>query len=177
MGWETIPTIETPRLALTPMNAGDGGAVWRWYTEEIARYQYPQPYASPEEAAAVIQRFAEDPGGNSVLFAIRDRDGLFLGEADIHGLSKAEPELGVWIRQDRWRQGYAGEAVSALLCEYGKRGYTSFRWEADRRNPASLRLAESLGGVLRGTDEYETMRGDLLKLNVYSIPAPAAGDA
>lgn len=170
--WGGQLPIETPRLTLVPMQKEDGTDLFTYYTEEIARYQYPKPYASPEEAVQEIQRFAKGDSVDSVLFALRDRENKFLGVTDIHGLSGSEPEVGVWIRKEYWRQGYAREAVGALLRWYGKKGYASFLWEADRRNPASICLAESLGGVLRGADEYENMRGMLLQLNVYSIPAP-----
>lgn len=174
MRWGGQLPIETPRLTLVPLQEKDGEELFACYTEEIARYQYPKPYESPEEAAREIRRFGEGDGADSILFSLRDRENRFLGVTEIHGLSGREPEVGVWIRKECWRQGYAREAVSALLRCFGQRGYASFRWEADRRNPASMCLAEALGGVLRGTDEYENMRGETLLLNVYSIPAPEA---
>ena len=170
--WGGQLPIETPRLTLVPMQEEDGADLFAYYTEEIAHYQYPKPYGSPEEAVREILQFAEGDSVGSVLFTLRDRKNQFLGVADIHGLSDREPEVGVWIRKEFWRQGYPREAVGAMLGYYGQKGYASFRWEADRRNPASIHLAESLGGVLKGTDEYENMRGMLLQLNVYSIPAP-----
>lgn len=85
--WGGQLPIETPRLTLVPMQEEDGADLFAYYTEEIAHYQYPKPYGSPEEAVREILQFAEGDSVGSVLFTLRDRKNQFLGVADIHGLS------------------------------------------------------------------------------------------
>ena len=119
--WGGQLPIETPRLTLVPMQEEDGADLFAYYTEEIAHYQYPKPYGSPEEAVREILQFAEGDSVGSVLFTLRDRKNQFLGVADIHGLSDREPEVGVWIRKEFWRQGYAVRLSARCSAITGKR--------------------------------------------------------
>lgn len=69
--WGGQLPIETPRLTLVPMQEEDGADLFAYYTEEIAHYQYPKPYGSPEEAVREILQFAEGDSVGSVLFTLR----------------------------------------------------------------------------------------------------------
>lgn len=164
--------LRTRRLTMRPVALSDAPDLFRHYTAEIARYQYPAPYADLSAAREMVRSLEQmRRNGEAADFVLLSSETGFLGEACIFGLKGDFPEIGVWIRRDCWRQGFAGEALTALLRRFAPAGYPAFRYEADCRNAASLSLAKRLGGILTGEDSYENQAGNLLEMQVYRIPA------
>lgn len=111
-----------------------------------------------------------------MLFSILSKDGEFLGSVEVHGLTEALPELGIWIMESKQHRGYAYEALNEVLhyvsAEYGK---DSFFYEADIRNTASTKLLRKF------ENQYEIMEqkfeksitgsGKVLELQGYILKA------
>jgi RimJ/RimL family protein N-acetyltransferase len=99
---------------------------------------------------------------------IRQRDGgAFLGLVGIHHIKQAIPELGVWIREDRHREGIGREAVG-LAVEWARvtLDVQCFNYPVAEANHPSRRIAESLGGTV--TSRCETPKFGSV---IYQIPA------
>ena len=80
------------------------------------------------------------------------------------------PEVGLWIRKSAQRNGYGYEALTGLINFCRKHMELDyFIYEADRRNPNSIQLVKSLGGVEVGFNQVESNGGDILELNMYHI--------
>ena len=81
----------------------------------------------------------------------------------------AEPELGIWIREDVHGQGYGREAVAALAA-WARATFApqSLRYPVAEPNTASRRIALGLGGV-----EVERQSLSKYVLVVYRIPGVA----
>jgi RimJ/RimL family protein N-acetyltransferase len=84
----------------------------------------------------------------------------------LHRVRTESPELGIWIREDRHRNGFGREAVT-LVADWATRtiGCASFTYPVAEENRPSRRIAESLGGVIvesRVTPKYKSV--------VYRIP-------
>ena len=160
--------IDSPRLLIKPFTANDADATFACITPSLTRHMAWEPPASRHEFDDVWQSWIPSiDDGSDYVFAIRQRaDGSFLGLAGLHRVSTESPELGIWIREDRHRNGFGREAVT-LVAHWATRtiGCASFSYPVAEENSPSRRIAESLGGVIvesRLTPKYKSV--------VYRIP-------
>lgn len=139
--------LRTPRLELTPLRVADEA--------EHARAS-GDPADAARDVKSADSHWQEHGFG---LWAVRDRtDGSFLGVAELHfagegidGIAADEVEAGWWVTEPRRNEGIATEAMSAAIADLWTR--TSVDHVAtyiDGENPASYRVAEKLGFVVRG---------------------------
>lgn len=146
------------------------------FNEEIAKYQWPDPFETQEAAREVLQGFVDEMKDEETLFYSVISDGKFAGSVEMHGLSSECPELGVWIVESEQRKGYAYAALKELLSYatkiYGKK---AFYYEADIRNEGSNKLLKRLESdydlVKQGLEELVTDSGKELKLQGYVLVA------
>jgi [ribosomal protein S5]-alanine N-acetyltransferase len=113
----SAPVLETQRLLLRPLVAGDAEALHRMQSDPAHMRFYPHPF-SMEESVAWIDRAVEHYAKHGFgLLAVEDRTtGEFLGNVgpmmqcvdDVD-----EIELGWSVTPDRSRQGIATEAATA----------------------------------------------------------------
>ena len=118
----------------------------RNFNEEIAKYQWPDPFETEEDARAILQEFLDEmEKEKTLIFAVVDAEDRFVGSVEMHGLSEDCPELGVWIIESEWGKGYAFEALKFIL-DYAneKYGKKQFFYEADTRNAGSNKLLAKL---------------------------------
>jgi ribosomal-protein-alanine N-acetyltransferase len=113
----TPPTLETKRLRLRPLDAGDAKALHRIQSDPDHMRFYPHPFSMEETEdwiARVQARYDADGFG---LLAVEDRStGMFVGNVGpmvqrVHDVD--EVELGWSIAPERSRQGIATEAAIA----------------------------------------------------------------
>jgi len=137
---------------------------YREFTEEIAKYQWPDPFETLEDAEHLLKEFLEEmERGETLLLVALSEEGEFLGSSEVHGLTEDCPELGVWIKKSQWGKGYAYEALKAALDIAGtKYGKKEFFYEADVRNIGSMKLLHKF------ENEYEIIEQDVEKLTTDS---------
>lgn len=159
---EQLPTIRAARVQLRWLTDDDVPGLFEIFSDpEVVRYWSTPPYASEEDAAALLAQI-RDCFANRTLF----QWGVALGERAIgtctlfhvHAANR-RAEIGFALRRDHWGQGFMSEAVRALLgfafSEPPQPGLGLKRIEADvdPGNLSSLRLLERLGfqreGLLR----------------------------
>jgi RimJ/RimL family protein N-acetyltransferase len=144
-----IPTIETARLTLRPMAAGDFPTYAALMGSARARHM-----GGPFEQRAAWGLFCHDVAGWSLfgmgaLMADRRESGETVGQVGINnGPLFPESELG-WMLYDGYEgQGYATEAAAALRdWAFDARGVATLVSYVDPGNGASIRVARRLGGV------------------------------
>jgi RimJ/RimL family protein N-acetyltransferase len=160
--------IESTRLLIKPFSANDADATFSCITPSLTRCMAWEPPASRHDFDGVWRSWIPSINdGSDYVFAIRQRaDGSFLGLTGLHRVRTESPELGIWIREDRHRNGFGREAVT-LVAHWATRtiGCASFTYPVAEQNRASRRIAESLGGVIvdsRATPKYISV--------VYRIP-------
>lgn len=127
------------------------------FNAEITKYQWPDPFHHIENARALLLEFLDEMQiGETLLYSVLSKEGAFLGSVEVHGLSQACPELGVWIIGSEQNKGYAYDALNAVL-DYVCSNYhkTEFYYEADIRNIGSMKLLQKFG------DKYEIIKQDL----------------
>jgi RimJ/RimL family protein N-acetyltransferase len=152
---QSIPVLETERLILRAPRLEDAKAIAtlandRRIAENTARIPHPYRVADAEAFIAGVNV----PGGE-VVFLITDLDDTLLGACGVSTLDGQGPELGYWLGVPFWGQGYATEAVRAVI-DYA---FTELEHEflnagARVTNPDSRRVLEKCGFQWTGVGLY-----------------------
>ncbi|MFI6480883.1 GNAT family N-acetyltransferase [Nonomuraea sp. NPDC050663] len=153
----TTPTLHTSRLRLRPVANADADRLYAMHSSPLVmRYWDSAPWKERSRAELFIarcQKLADE--GEGVRVAIdRASDGVFVGWG---GLIEWDPDfrsasLGYCIEEAMWGNGYATEAMQALLgWGFDTLDLNRVQAEADTRNVASARVLEKVGFVREGT--------------------------
>ena len=168
--------ITTERLVLRPFAEADIPAIVHLLSvPDIAKTTLNIPYPYDEEKARewLDMQKRERDAGKSHTFAITQRqDGALLGAIDIRPNQRhRKAEVGYWIGKPYWGQGYATEALQAII-RYGFEKLEMNRIYATHfiGNPASGRVMQKAGMVLEGTLRQDVRKGDVFRdQRVYAI--------
>ena len=157
--------IVTQRLVLRKLRLDDAESLHGALSDEqVMRYWSNRPLGSLEETQAYIA--GNMPEGDRPTLGITlghaDHEAPALGWVAFWERRKGCAELGYILRRDAWGQGYAREAVGAVIAyAFDTLGMRKIGADIDPDNASSLRLLESLGfrreGLLRA--EWETHIG------------------
>jgi len=143
--------LSTPRLTLRWMNQDDAEAHFAVFSDpEVVRYLGRGPWTDPAQAVEAIGKtLANYASGEGLRMGITLRDGgRLIGDASLFHFDDANRrcEIGYSLARAHWGQGYASEALEALL-GYGFETLGLNRVEADidPLNAGSGRVLEKLG--------------------------------
>ncbi len=170
------PTLETVRLILRPFTLADAPEVQRLTSDrEIASttLSIAHPYEDGMAERWISSHQAKFEQGTQIHFAITRRtDGAVMGNVLLY-LTPAHQraELGYWIGQPYWNQGYTSEAAEAVLA-YAFTTLDLHRVVAEHltRNPASGRVMEKIGMTHEGTLHHHTQKWGVFEdVAVYGI--------
>lgn len=150
---DVLPTrIEAQRLVLRAPIRGDVPALTKLadnprIAEKLSRL--PHPYR-PADAIAFVEIFAQRADERP--FAITLGDGSFIGIVGFSYAMGEHPELGYWLGEPHWGQGFATEAVKALLeAAFATGAYPAVRARVLEGNHASIRVLDKAGFRAMGT--------------------------
>jgi RimJ/RimL family protein N-acetyltransferase len=150
----SIPVLETKRLALRAPRLEDTKTVValandRRIAENTARI--PHPYKLSDAESFITG--ANKAGGEAV-FLITLRDETIVGACGLL-MHEQMPELGFWLGVPHWGQGYATEALHAVIdYAFTDLAYESLQAGARVTNPASRRVLEKCGFQWTGVGLY-----------------------
>ncbi len=154
---------ETDRLILRTIEEGDAEEQLRVLNTPtvMARLGGPKELHEIEaKHAKGMQLYAQE--GFSFLFAIDKANGEMVGHCGIKRVDHAaapnigDHEVGWLIREDRWRQGLAEEAVRAILdWAFGRVDAPFVVALTSHANTGSWKLMEKLGMVRREDLDFE----------------------
>lgn len=161
--------IETKRMILRPFREDDADEIWPCMTASLARYMLWEPPKNAEDFKQIWQNWpAIQEKGNSYVFVGRMKNnGSLIGLFSAHNFTTPVPRLALWVCESFQRQGYASEALTAIMDwvrTYFEPDY--FNYFVADQNIASRKLVESLGGKAVSTEHDPKY-----KLIVYHIPA------
>jgi RimJ/RimL family protein N-acetyltransferase len=164
--------IETDRLRLVPTSLKYAPEIFKEFTDEVTTYMYPRSARKIEETEAFINTSVKEmENGETLQVVILDKNnGEFLGHGGAKNLKTDTPELGIWIKKSAHGNKYGREAVARLKDWIDENiSYKYIKYPADRRNIASRKIAEALGGILE--DEYKKINasGNELSMVEYRI--------
>jgi RimJ/RimL family protein N-acetyltransferase len=143
--------LETARLRLRRFGPEDAPVFAAYRSDPaVARYQSWTAPVPPESAAALVRKFAGgDPGQPGWFqYAVELKaDGCLVGDVGVNlHENRMQAELGFTLASQRQRQGYATEAVRAVMRDlFERRGLRRLSAECDARNLDSVRLLERVG--------------------------------
>ena len=149
-------TLQTPRLILRPLAPPDADAVFAMRSDPaVQRYGSHAAWTDPQLAIDYIERNIREmaAGAHIQLAVVRRADAAVIGTVTLYALDAQcrRADAGYALLVSEWGQGYASEAVTALL-DWGFEHLDLNRVEADvdPRNAPSARLLERLGFLREG---------------------------
>ena len=151
---EKVQLIETKCLTLRVLAAQDAD----WITREIANPRVqcwltnpPRPYM-----LADAQSYLAQNQGQPQIRAILVDD----TPVGVVGLTGDDPDLGYWLAEHAWGQGYMTEAAAALLGWHFARANTPVQSGWIQGNDASRNVLTKLGFQPNGTElQYSQFHG------------------
>lgn len=170
--------IETERLRLRPFAERDLDALANILARpDVMRYLYEDPLTRNEVAVLLDERVRQNhltDQGDTLWLAIELKEsGAMIGSVHLAWLSQehAQAEVGYRLHPDHWGQGYASEAVLAMLA-FGFRALELHRivGACDDRNEPGRRLLERIG-MRREAQfrEVEWVKGEWRSQLVYAL--------
>ena len=146
--------LETERLVLRAPRLEDAKAVAalandRRIAENTARIPHPYHLADAERFISTVNRSDDE------LAFLITRKGAVIGACGLSLREREPPDLGMWLGVAFWGQGYATEAVRAVI----DHAFEDLRYEALQAgarvtNPASRRVLEKCGFQWTGVGLY-----------------------
>lgn len=132
----------------------------------------PHPYPDGEAERWISAHAASFAAGASARFAITRRDDhLLIGAIGLEIHPKHNrAEVGYWVGQEYWGQGYATEALRAILTYGFSLGLHRIWAEHFAHNPASGRVMQKVGMSHEGTLRHHMVKWDqAVDCEVYGI--------
>ena len=154
------PTIlETERLRLEPVAEADADAMFALMGDpEVMAYWDSPEIADPDVVAEIVQGQVDDMSkGKAIYWGIRGLTGDgFIGACDLSEIDHRHKraEVGFMLGREAWGQGYALEAMRAVIAFAAAGGLRRLLARTHLGNRRSDSLLEKLGfeeeGLLRG---------------------------
>jgi len=107
---------------------------------EVMRFWSTPPHASLEQTRAWLEPMVSADAGEGDEFVL-EHGGEVIGRLGAWRL----PEIGFFLRRDRWGQGFATEALEAFARHAARRGLEALTADVDPRNQACLNLLTRAG--------------------------------
>lgn len=143
-----MPTLKTERLILRPFRMEDADAVQTHCGDRnIARMltRVPHPYTLELAESWIASHDADWRSGDGVTFCI-DRDGETVGCVGLQPNGEGSYELGYWIGEKWWGEGFATEAAQRVVgFAFGDLGAARLTSGYFKDNPASGRVLDKCG--------------------------------
>jgi RimJ/RimL family protein N-acetyltransferase len=149
----SFPATETERLMLRPLSGDDAGALRALTDDPVVAAAIPlfnQPFTLAD-AEALLDQW---DGSRDVMIGVwRGTDSALTGVVGVHLRDGGELEIGYWFGSGFHGQGYASEAVSAVV-DAARRHLPQWRIYAECRpaNCGSWRVLEKVGFRATGED-------------------------
>jgi ribosomal-protein-alanine N-acetyltransferase len=167
--------LSTPRLALVALTLEDAPAVFSYASDpEISRLVDWPRHETIDDSRRFVARsmvgYAQ--GGHYEWGLMRRSDQAFLGTCGFGEIDVARrvADVGYVLAKPYWRQGYATEAVAAVL-QFGflQLGLRLIEAQALPENAASLRVMAKLGMRYRETRPMNHDHGSSRAVSVWQI--------
>ena len=168
------PILVTERLVLRPPHEDDipelvALADNRRVAEMLARM--PHPYGEAEARAFIAMCQLRQPGATYALTLVGQgpEAGAFVGCAGLNAKDRGL-ELGYWIGEPYWRQGFATEAAHALVdLAFRATGIPVLHVSARVINPASRRVIHKCGFQYAGQGMMNSIVSGQVPIERYRL--------
>lgn len=170
--------IRTQRLSLRPLEPADAASIRALAGDfDVARMtgMIPHPY-SERDALAWIDRAGQ--GDEGVVFAVA-RDGALIGCSGYMPMDAEHAEVGYWIGKPFWGEGFATEAVRAVVAHaFDAHGFAYVKAGHFVDNARSQRVLGKLGFSPDGEEMRDcAARGEPVQCLTYRLDRERAAHA
>ena len=170
--------IRTQRLSLRPLEPADAASIRALAGDfDVARMtgMIPHPY-SERDALAWIDRAGQ--GDEGVVFAVA-RDGALIGCSGYMPMDAEHAEVGYWIGKPFWGEGFATEAVRAVVAHaFDAHGFAYVKAGHFVDNARSQRVLGKLGFSPDGDEMRDcAARGERVQCLTYRLDRQRAPGA
>ena len=170
--------IRTQRLSLRPLDPADAASIRALAGDfDVARMtgMIPHPY-SERDALAWIDRAGQ--GDEGVVFAVA-RDGALIGCSGYMPMDAEHAEVGYWIGKPFWGEGFATEAVRAVVAHaFDAHGFAYVKAGHFVDNARSQRVLGKLGFSPDGEEMRDcAARGEPVQCLTYRLDRERAAHA
>lgn len=161
--FKRLPILETERLRLTPLIASDADHLFPIMGDpEVMAYWDVPEIDDPDVVANIVQGQVDAmAAGKALYWTMRTLvSGEFVGSCDLSEIDgwHRRAEVGFMLGRDAWGQGYAQEAMQAVIAFAGSGGVRKLTARTHLGNRRSEALLQKLG-----FDEEGLLRGHILK--------------
>ena len=165
--------IETERLVLRPWREDDAAALFRYACDpEVGPAAGWAAHKDEDDSRNVLRTILMNGQTWAVTVAPSDEPvgsiGIFPGKQPEQN---GEYEIGYWIARPFWGNGYAPEAVKALLSLYFSFGAERIWCAHAEWNDRSRRVIEKCGFTYRFTADWTSTIGDVRTCRYYAMAA------
>jgi [ribosomal protein S5]-alanine N-acetyltransferase len=162
----TFPILNTPRLVLRQITAGDAANLLSMNSDpEVLKYDVDPPMKDIPEALAEIEKYTKSFTDKQSIgwgVCLKEEDRL-IGDFVFFFYNQAyyKADLGYRLAQPYWRQGYATEALCAII-QFAFETLNLHRINVDTRmeNLASVRLMKKVGFTHEGVRRECVLNAD-----------------
>lgn len=148
---DALPTLDAPRVRLRWLDAEDVDALFGIFSDEaMMRYWSTPAMRERGEAEALLLKIHRGFADKTAFqWGIERKDDCrLIGTCTLFHVHAANQraEIGYCLASAWWRQGYMGEALTALLDHaFGPMQLRRLEADVDPRNAASMRIVTHLG--------------------------------
>ncbi len=148
------PALITPRLLLRPFEHEDAPALALLLNDPgvaMGICNAPLPFTHLHASARILMILAREVAGKDFVWAVENMEGNLIGNLGISESPTGTMRVGYAYARDHWGQGYASEALIAVL-EWASRNLDCGQIHADvfHDNPVSARVLAKVGFVETG---------------------------
>lgn len=165
--------IDGERVRLVSLSPRWEEDVFREFTPAIATYMLPKAPESLRDTRAFVRAgLVAMRARREVVLVVTEREsGEFLGCCSLHDrLGGRTPEFGIWIKCAAHGRGYGKDAIRTLAgWARTHLEFKAFLYPVDRRNAASRRIPEGMGGRIVGERRETGQSGNELDEVVYRM--------
>ena len=167
------PTLNTKRLLLRPLILADSKRIQElagnWAVAKTT-LSIPHPYKDGMAENWILSlKDAWDIKSGVVFGVLLKADAEIIGVVSLVSINGKKAELGYWIGEQYWGEGYCTEATEALMRLASQQlQITSFVAEHLTENPASGKVMLKLGMVHLHSVERTDSNGKLAQIETYA---------
>jgi RimJ/RimL family protein N-acetyltransferase len=133
--------LQTARLTLRPLAIDDAPDLHDFFADTEANRYFDVPHRDLAQTEAWVADALSAPADRSAEYVLVEH-GKVIGRAAIWNA----PQIGYFLRRDRWGEGLMFEALEALIPSFfAELGLREILADVDPRNAASLALLARLG--------------------------------
>lgn len=140
------------------------------FNDSITQYQYLDPFDNEQSVKDYFDMSRYEQSLNYCLHYLIVDDKEFIGSLIVHNLQDDYPEIGIWIKSSRQKEGIGKEVINSLF-DYLFNFYhkTEFVFSIDIRNTGSLSLLKYFDYQFAYHDQLINETGKILEADVFLV--------